>query len=102
MRFGACVWRDPDYDSGLAAGVGSPPGFPCAVTCRFQFYDNSSYDKIDDLYKYLGIVSFILMSYTFASSLLTVKKRAKKINVLLVASSWALTLGPLIQSMGGG
>ena len=48
-------------------GVGSPAGYPCQVPCRTPHYDADDIDDMDTFFKVLTSISFVFISYTFAS-----------------------------------
>jgi len=83
-------------------GVGTPEGYPCQMPCRTPHYDTDDIDNVDTFFATLTIISFILITYTFASVVLTERKRKKRMVVLLVASSWFLSFPVLVQLMDGG
>lgn len=83
-------------------GVGTPEGYPCQLPCRTPHYDEESIDNMDTFFIAFTIISFIFITYTFLSVILTERKRKKRMVVLLVASSWLLCFPVLIQAMAGG
>ena len=48
-------------------GVGSPEGYPCQVPCRTPHYDEDDMDNMDTFFKVFTSISFVFISYTFAS-----------------------------------